>query len=204
MKEVYEIMKIKNWVYLFGTTLFIGGIVGLLTGMVIEREQFIASLSNGAYLDVLFALTWLFGLSLIFSLISQMGFFAYLTVHRFGLGIFRSLWNPVQWLLIAVVILDLVWLRYASFSEKGDSILPYLFTALFLLLFGIVVAMIKSKQTNSRAFVPALFFIVVVTTIEWFPVLRINDQKYLWLMLFPLLACNTWQLLILHKLNKKS
>ena len=41
-------------------------------------------------------LLWLFGIGLIFSLVSQMGFFAYLTVHRFGLGIFKSVIS-VEW-----------------------------------------------------------------------------------------------------------
>jgi KinB signaling pathway activation protein len=199
-------MSIKKWVYLFYTTLLIGGMVGVFTGVIIEREQFITSLKDGFTLDILFSVFWLFGISLIFSLISQMGFFAYLTVHRFGLGIFRSvsLWNAVQWLLIAIVFFDLIWLRYINFAKDNESIVPYVLTASFLLFTGIVVAYFKSKATNKGAFVPTLFFIVVVTTLEWFPVLRINDAKYLWLMLLPLLACNIWQVLILHRLTGKT
>ncbi|OZM55952.1 KinB-signaling pathway activation protein [Lottiidibacillus patelloidae] len=193
-------MKIKNWIYLFYTTLLLGGMVGVFTGVIIEREQYINFLREGLALDILFSVFWLFGISLIFSLISQMGFFAYLTVHRFGLGMFGALWNPVQWLLIAVVYFDLIWLRYINFAE-GEGILPYILTASFLLVVGLVVAYVKSKATNKGAFVPTLFFIVVVTTLEWFPVLRINDAKYLWLMLLPLLACNIWQVLILHRLT---
>jgi KinB signaling pathway activation protein len=196
-------VNIRKWVYLFYTTLLIGGMAGVFTGVIIEREQLISSIRDGVSLDILFSVLWLFGISLIFSLISQMGFFAYLTIHRFGLGIFGSisLWNAVQWLLIAVVFFDLIWLRYINFAAEGESIMPYVLTASFLLVVGLVVAYLKSKATNKGAFVPTLFFIVVVTTLEWFPVLRINDSKYLWLMLIPLLACNVWQVLILHRLT---
>jgi len=41
---------------------------------------------------------------------------------------------------------------------------------------------------------------IVVTTIEWFPALRTNEESWLYLMLFPLLICNMYQLLILPKL----
>jgi KinB signaling pathway activation protein len=198
-------MNIRKWVYLFFTTLIVGGITGVITGMVIQRELLIESLTEGISLDIFFALVWLFGVSLIFSLISQMGFFAYLTVHRFGLGIFgsSSLWNAVQWLLIAVVYFDLIWLRYINFAAEDESVVGYILTATFVLVVGILVAYAKGKATNKSAFVPTLFFMVVVTTLEWFPVLRVNDEKFLWLMLLPLLASNAWQVLLLHRLTAK-
>jgi KinB signaling pathway activation protein len=43
----------------------------------------------------------------------------------------------------------------------------------------------------------------VVTTIEWVPALRANEESWLYLMLIPLLICNAYQLLILHKINSK-
>jgi KinB signaling pathway activation protein len=54
------------------------------------------------------------------------------------------------------------------------------------------------------AFIPALFFMIVVTTIEWVPVLRVNEESWLFLMLFPLIVCNAFQLLMLPKLNQRS
>jgi KinB signaling pathway activation protein len=35
-------------------------------------------------------------------------------------------------------------------------------------------------------------------------VLRVNEQSWVYLMLFALLACNAYQILILHKLNMQS
>jgi len=45
-----------------------------------------------------------------------------------------------------------------------------------------------------------LFFMVVVTVLEWVPVLKTNDEGWLYFMLFPLLVCNAYQLLVLSKL----
>jgi KinB signaling pathway activation protein len=191
----------RKWVRLFLTTLLIGGIATAAVGMVLNWKEFGHLLVRFEVIEFLAVLLWHVGVGFIFSVISQAGFFAYLTVHRFGLGMFRSLWNAVQLVLIMFVLFDLVYFRYMAFADKGDSIIPYVLTALFILAVGLAVAYIKSAQTNKGAFVPALFFMVVVTVIEWFPVLRINDQDWLYLMLIPLLVCNAYQLLILHKLT---
>ncbi|MBF0707228.1 KinB-signaling pathway activation protein [Alkalihalobacillus hwajinpoensis] len=198
-------MKTRNLVYLFFTTLLIGSTAGMLTGIVLDWSQYWTDLKNGEFVSFLIVILWLLGVSSIFSLISQMGFFAYLTIHRFGLGIFKSvkLWNTVQVVLIAVALFDLVYFRYAVFAEKGESILSYILTALFILIIGLVTAYIKQKETNKQAFIPALFFIVVVTILEWIPGLQSNDPKWLWLILVPLLVSNVWQLLSLHRLIRK-
>ncbi|MDO6658368.1 MULTISPECIES: KinB-signaling pathway activation protein [Bacillaceae] len=198
-------MKTRNLVYLFFTTLLIGSTAGMLTGIVLDWSQYWTDLKNGEFVSFLIVILWLLGVSSIFSLISQMGFFAYLTIHRFGLGIFKSvkLWNTVQVVLIAVALFDLVYFRYAVFAEKGESILSYILTALFILIIGLVTAYIKQKETNKQAFIPALFFIVVVTILEWIPGLQSNDPKWLWLILVPLLVSNVWQLLTLHRLIRK-
>ncbi|AST00771.1 MULTISPECIES: KinB-signaling pathway activation protein [Geobacillus] len=194
-------MNSRKWVRLFLSTLLIGGIATAAVGIVFNWEEFGRLLLRLEMVEFMAVLLWHIGVGFIFSVISQAGFFAYLTVHRFGLGIFRSLWNAVQVVMIMFVLFDLVYFRYMAFADKGDSIIPYLLTALFILVVGLVVAYVKSAQTNKGAFVPALFFMVVVTVIEWFPVLRINDRDWLYLMLIPLLVCNAYQLLILHKLT---
>jgi KinB signaling pathway activation protein len=193
----------RKWVRLFLTTLAIGGITTAIVGIIFNWTEYQKLLFRWDVVEILAVLMWHIGVGFIFSVISQAGFFAYLTVHRFGLGIFRSasLWNAVQVVLILFVLFDLVYFRYQVFAKKGESVISYILVALFLLVVGLVVAYIKSAQTNKGAFVPALFFMVVVTVIEWVPVLRINDRDWLYLMLFPLLVCNAYQLLILHKLT---
>lgn len=177
----------------------------MLTGIVLEWGQYWTDLKNGEIISFLVVMLWLLGVSSIFSLISQMGFFAYLTIHRFGLGIFKSvkLWNGVQVVLIAVALFDLVYFRYVVFADAGESVVSYILIALILLVVGLVAAYIKQKETNKQAFIPALFFIVVVTILEWIPGLQSNDPKWLWLIFIPLLISNVWQLLTLHRLIGK-
>nr|WP_286183340.1 KinB-signaling pathway activation protein [Bacillus sp. ISL-55] len=199
-----KIVTSRNWVHLFLTTLVVGAVTTAVVGFIVRWSEFQQLLSDFNILEFLSILVWLMGVGLIFSILSQMGFFAYLTVHRFGLGIFKSLWNAVQVLLIAFVLFDLVYLRFNAFAESGESIMPYIGLAVIVLAAGLIVAFLKVKQTSKEALIPALFFMIVVTVIEWVPVLRVNEHSWLYLMLFPLLACNAYQLLVLHKLNQKS
>ncbi|MBY6267222.1 KinB-signaling pathway activation protein [Parageobacillus thermoglucosidasius] len=196
-------MNSRKWVRLFLTTLAIGGITTAVIGVILNWGEYEKLFLRMDVLEFAAVLMWHIGVGFIFSIISQMGFFAYLTIHRFGLGVFRSasLWNSVQIVLILFVLFDLVYFRYQVFAVKGESVVGYILIALFILVAGLVVAYVKSAQTNRGAFIPALFFMVVVTVIEWFPALRINDKDWLYLMLFPLLICNAYQLLILHKLT---
>lgn len=194
-------MNSRNLVRLFFSTLLIGGTTTGIVGFVVRWNEFEPFFTDFQLVEILSILAWLVGVGLIFSLISQMGFFAYLTIHRFGLGIFKSakLWNSVQVVLIIFVLFDLVYLRFNAFSEKGDSLIPYLGLAAFIALSGFMAAYSKARQTNKDAFIPALFFMIVVTVLEWVPILRVNEESWLYLMIFPLLICNAYQLLALPK-----
>jgi len=196
----------RNLVRLFMTTLGVGGLTTAIVGFIIrwnEMQSYFVEFKIG---DILSALIWFIVMGFLFSAISQMGFFAYLTIHRFGLGIFKSvsLWNAVQVVLILFALFDLVYLRYENFAKSGQTIFPFFVPALILLAVGVACAWYKMKQTNKQAFIPALFFMIVVTVVEWVPVLRTNSKNWLFLMMFALIACNAYQLLILHKLNTQS
>lgn len=193
----------RHLVRLFFSTLLLGGLSAGIVGFAARWDMYQGLFSSLEFVEIFMTFFWLVGVGLIFSVISQMGFFAYLTIHRFGMGIFKGIWNPVQIILIGFVLFDLVYLRYITFG-KGDSIIPYIGLAALLLGIGLLVAFLKAKQTNKKTFVPALFFMVVVTTVEWVPVLISNDQSWLYFMLVPLLLCNAYQLLILHRINEKS
>ncbi|WP_080849009.1 KinB-signaling pathway activation protein [Cytobacillus gottheilii] len=199
-------MTSRLWVKLFLSTLLLGGVVTSITGFIVRWDEFSSIFMPFDFLEVLSVLFWLFGVGLIFSIISQMGFFAYLTIHRFGLGIFKShkLWNGVQVVLIVFVLFDLVYFRYNAFAEEGDSLLPYIGLAGMLLAAGLIAAFLKVRISSKETFIPALFFMIVVTSIEWVPILRVNEHSWVWLMIFPLLICNAYQLLILQKINEQS
>ncbi|MED1093256.1 KinB signaling pathway activation protein KbaA [Bacillus paramycoides] len=195
-------MNSRKWVRLFLTTLFLGGISTVFIGFVLEWDKYAKFFQNFDGKEVLAISFWLMGIGFIFSVISQMGFFAYLTIHRFGLGMFRSssLWNAVQLFFIAFVLFDFVYLRSVLIANGEVSLGNNILVAGMLFVFGAIVAYVKSKETNKKAFVPALFFMVVVTILEWVPALRINDTDWLYLMVIPLLLCNAYQLLVLHRL----
>ena len=188
------------------TTLFLGGVSTVIIGFVLEWDKYAKFFQNFDGKEILAVSFWLMGVGFIFSVISQMGFFAYLTIHRFGLGMFRSpsLWNIVQLFFIAFVLFDFVYLRSVLIANGEISLGNNILVAGVLFMFGAIVAYIKSKETNKKAFVPALFFMVVVTILEWVPALRINDTDWLYLMVIPLLLCNAYQLLILHRLIGKT
>lgn len=65
----------------------------------------------------------------------------------------------------------------------------------------------KSQYDKKHALISALFFMVVVSTLEWLPVLMVradNVDSWVTLLLFPILAVNAFQLLALPKYNAKS
>lgn len=178
-------------------TLIIGGVVGLIVSFFIKSSTY-AEVLNPISLELLGVMMFYIGLGFVFSMISQTGFFAYMFINRFGHSFFRSYWPVVQALLVAFVLFDLVYFPY-----QGSDIPLYLLIlmAAGILLIALIVATIKVKETNRSAFIPTLFVMVVMTAIEWVPGLRASID-YAWLMIFPLLACNAYQLLILHRLTR--
>lgn len=184
--------------YLFYTTLLLGGVLGGLFGLAFSWD----AMTDGGVVNFSLGVLEFFGIGCMFSVFSQMGFFAYLTIHRFGLGMLgsASLWNAVLIVLTAFVLFDLFYLRQSAFREPNESLARFLFIPLLLLVVGWIVAYLKKKGTNHYAFIPTLFFMVVVTTAEWYYPLKANNPASFWPVLAVLLGCNAWQVLILHKL----
>ncbi len=197
-------MTIRNWIRFFINTLLIGGIVTGLASFFIRWDQFEPYIQNGEIGAILSSLLWFVFVGFTFSVISQMGYFAYLTLHQFGLGLFKSVWNPVQVVIIAFVLFDLIYFRFKAFAIEGDSYVPYILLGFGIVIIGMIVAYFKTKQSPQNTFIPALFFMVVVTVLEWLPVLLVNSIKWLYLMLIALLVCNAYQLLALPKYIQKS
>ncbi len=141
---------------------------------------------------------------LMFSVISQMGFFAYLTLNYLALSVLRrkSLWLGIQVILIVLVFVDFVILRHDIFA-KEEPVLGFVWLPLGLLAYAAVVAYFKVKATNASAWIPTMFFMFVVTILEWVPALQENNVKSMIMMIVPLLLCNTWQIMQLHRILQK-
>lgn len=193
-------MNSRKLVNFFIKTLFLGGLAGLITSFFVMSEQYRSNLTPFNFMELIGLIVFFIGIGLVFSAISQTGFFAYLFINRLGLGLFRSYWPTVQVLLIAFVVFDLVYFPYQA-TDGEISMIWYLLMSAALLGYGWFVARIKAQETNKRAFIPALFFMVVMTTLEWIPGLNTEGTDYAVLMIVTLLVCNTYQLLTLHRIN---
>ena len=195
-------MNSRKLVNFFFKTLLLGGLTGLITSFFVKADEYRMFLSPFNAFELLGLVVVLAGVGLVFTVVSQTGFFAYLFLNRLGLGLFRSYWPFVQVLLIAFVAFDLVY--FPDQATEGEvSIFWYILMSGAILIYGLIIAKIKANETNKSAFIPALFFMVVITTVEWIPGMRTEGYDYTIIMIIVLLVCNTYQLLALHRINQK-
>lgn len=203
-------MTIRNWVKFFFKALLIGGAITGILGLFIRWDDvFSKAFENGEWGEILAGFVWVVIIGLTMSIISQLCFFAYLTVHQIGMNIFRTLrlWNWVQVLIIVVVVTDLIVFRFAPNAETTGQVWLYGTLLAILLITAFVTAYFKAKWTNKETFISALFFMIVITTVEWLPALMVeegNIDSWVTLLLFPFLAVNAYQLLVLPKYNAQS
>lgn len=197
-------MSSKKWVSLFLKTLLLGCVVGMVIGIIVQWHTQMQGLYDGHISGFFINLMVIGVLGGLFSVISQMGFFFYLTLHRIALGIFRShsRWGIVQWFLISVTFVDFIYLRYSAFGH-GEGVGGYFIPPVILIIIALAVAEIKKRETNKIAYIPALFFMFVVTTLEWLPVLRQKETTMFWVMGLTLVVCNAYQMLKLHRLLRQ-
>ncbi|OPH50049.1 KinB signaling pathway activation protein [Paenibacillus ferrarius] len=198
-------MTLRKWFHLFWTTLLLGMVVSIVIGLLLQysdKEFSVMGLSAVGFN----VLNMLLGGATI-SVLSQMGFFAYLIVRFIAVGIIRSktVWDLLQLAVVIVVLFDLVYLRMTNFEGTG-SVFSYIVLPILILIISLGVAYWKVKMTNRNAFIPTLFFMCAVTVLEAVPALKLDNAASSFFMLAPLLVCNAWQILILHKIldNKKS
>ena len=189
-------MTLRKWFYLFWTTLLIGALGALITGLLLQVNDQEFSWLGGSALGFNIVNMLLGGATI--SVLSQMGFFAYLIIRFIAMGIVRSkwIWDTLQVILVVVSIVDLVILRH---TEQSPGWTSYLALPLLMLILALAAAMLKVKLTNRNGFIPTLFFMTAVTAIEAVPALRLDSAASTLFMMVPLLACNAWQILILSK-----
>ena len=99
-------MNSRKIVNFFFKTLIYGGIVGFLTSFIVKPGEYGEYLSPFNAFELLGVILFFIGLGLVFTVIAQTGFFAYLFAHRYGESIFKSFWPTVQVLLILFALFD--------------------------------------------------------------------------------------------------
>ncbi|WP_232699833.1 KinB-signaling pathway activation protein [Brevibacillus daliensis] len=193
-------MSLRNYGWLIGTTLLVGGIAGVFMGMTVaSKSLYDSTLANffvGIFMHLLYGMT--------ISIVAQMGFFAFMMLNYMVLTPMKNkiLRNNIQLFFVAFVFFDIVYLRSISFGD-GGSILPYLLEPTLLLVVAVATAFAKVKVTNPTAWIPTLFFMFVVTAIEWIPALRQEEFAAAATMVVPLLCCNAWQIMQLQRVTNR-
>ena len=203
-------MTIRNWIKFAFWAVVIGGLVNAVASLMIRWDFYQPYLANGEIVEFLAAIIWNFVLGATMSVMAQAGFFAYLTLHQVGVNIFRSLtlWNWVQVVLIIIVLVDIVVFRFAPGAETAGDWVIYGILLMVLVGAAIFTAIKKVKMTQKpHVLISTMFFMVVVTSLEWIIALmgrQDNIDVYVALLLFPLLAVNAFQILMLPKYNAQS
>ena len=191
-------------------SLLIGGIVTAVASLFVRWDFYWPYVSNFEVGEFIAAFVWMILLGFTMSVIAQAGFFAYLTLHQVGIGMFKTLtlWNWVQLLLIVIVVVDLIIFRFAPDANSAKDWVFY--TGLLLFLGGAAVLTAKKKVEmtgKKHILISSIFFMVVVTSLEWIIALMGRDENintYVALLLFPLVAVNAFQLLMLPKYTQQS
>lgn len=192
-------MNLRKWFNLFWQTLCIGGIASLITGFLLTSWEYKPSGSA----DFLLYLLILFGAGMMISVYSQLGFFAYLILNYMGRGTFSiKTWNYIQLVLTILALLELMFFRI--FMDNNKTGYTDMLLSLIILATAVVTAYFKVKATNSNALIPTLFFMIALTIVETIGVLNIGENAATTFTVIPLLACNTYQILMLHRIVSRT
>jgi KinB signaling pathway activation protein len=189
-----KVMSLGKWFRLFWSTLWIGAAAGLVTGALL-------ALIDGGFrgltaIEIGYNLLMMLMAGMTFSILSQMFFFAYMILNYVARGLFRkrNTWVLIQLFFILTVPFEIYFFVWES------SLPAYLLFAGLLMAASLATAWLKVRETNGAAWVPTVFFMLVFTMVEAAIALQVNLTQAIVLMTVPLLACNAWQIMRLHKL----
>ncbi|BFH11788.1 KinB-signaling pathway activation protein [Paenibacillus melissococcoides] len=194
-------MTLKKWFYLFWTTLLIGGGITLVMGLSLQIIQGEFQNFNGP-MDGVLNVVQLILSGFTVSVYSQMGFFAYLTLNFIAIGLFKKTWPYIQVVLTVIALLDLMFLRMLladNGSQRGGDAMNDILLGLAVLAVALIVGYFKVNATNRTAFIPTLFFMIAITTVETLSALNISGIAT-WYVYLPLAACNAYQVLMLNRI----
>lgn len=179
-------MNLRKFWKLFLSTALVGCLLGALSAVT---ELFHVSLQTGIITGGFLSAT------------TMMGFWAYLTLN-FTMRNFVSfrIWQIIQVLLIALVFYDLIYFRWLWTGKGEGSLTPFVLFAIWPLLIAFVAAFVKGKISGMKNFIPAVFFLYVMTGVEWFVALKSNAGLQTTLIGLILLGCNVYILFMYTRL----
>lgn len=151
--------------------------------------------------DLLLYSLILLGYGVLVSVYAQLGFFAYLILNYTGIGVFpRKAWRYIQLVLAVLALFELMFLR--TFVGGDQSARTDVTLGIAILFTALIVSWLKMRSTNASAWVPTFFFMTAITIVEIIGVLRIGVDSATIFILVPLVACNAFQILMLHRVLK--
>lgn len=192
-------LSIKKWFHLFWTTLLIGAGGAVIAGLALQFVN--GKIDFKSVGDFFLYPLILLGYGMLVSVYSQLGFFAYLILNYMGNGVFpQKVWKYIQLVLSVLALLELIFLR--TVVGGGRNVMSDLILGIVILLAAIIVSYFKVKSTNISALIPTLFFMTAISIVEVIGVLRIGVDSATVFIVVPLIACNAFQILMLHRILK--
>ncbi|WP_280788977.1 KinB-signaling pathway activation protein [Paenibacillus sp. PastF-3] len=192
-------MSIKKWFHLFWTTLLIGAGGAVIAGLALQFVN--GKIDFKSVGDFFLYPLILLGYGMLVSVYSQLGFFAYLILNYMGNGVFpQKVWKYIQLVFSVLALLELIFLRTVVGGER--NVMSDLILGIVILLAAIIVSYFKVKSTNVSALIPTLFFMTAISIVEVIGVLRIGVDSATVFIVVPLIACNAFQILMLHRILK--
>ncbi|MGM1049634.1 KinB-signaling pathway activation protein [Paenibacillus sp. N3/727] len=192
-------MSLRKWARLFWKTMLVGAVGAVIAGLVLQFAT--GTIQFKGAVDMLIYPLILLGYGALVSVYSQLGFFAYLTLNYMGVGVFkRKTWEYIQIVLSVLALLELMFLR--TFVGGEQNLTWDLTLGIGILITAIIVTYLKVRYTNILALIPTMFFMLAITILEIIGVLKIGVNNATVFIIIPLLACNAYQILTLHKVTQ--
>ncbi|WP_239724138.1 MULTISPECIES: KinB-signaling pathway activation protein [unclassified Mammaliicoccus] len=196
-------MTLKYLIQFYRNTLLIGVIVTYISSLIFGYDKVTKYIVAGEVGEFVAASIWFVVVGLLVATISQLAYFIYLFINQLGIGIFGKIWPHVQIVVTVFAIFDLVYFRFLRFGGT-DQIISFIWLPIVVIIFAIITSNIKNKQSKKNLWIPSMFFMIVMTTVELIPFLRVEDTSWIYLTIFGLLLCNSYQLIMLPKYNELS
>ncbi|MFC4601491.1 KinB-signaling pathway activation protein [Cohnella hongkongensis] len=189
-------MSLRKWMKLFGMTILIGAIVTVVGSVCIQLfNPDFRNVEASGWLSYVLMMA-LIGMT--FGAFAHMGFFAYMMLNYIARSVIRRpyYWVAIQGFLALFVLFEIAYWTY----DSSFPAMTFWLTPLALLAGSALVAWIKVGQTSPGAWIPTLFFMIAITTVETIPAFRTGDISSLLYQLIPLFVCNGYQIMQLHKI----
>lgn len=193
-------MTSKYLVRFYFRTLLLGMVVTAIVSLITEYQNVTRYLLEGQFGEFFAGLVWFLGYGLLIATVSQVAFFIYLFLHPLGMGIFKKLWPYVQLLLIMYAAFDMFYVRFYRVGVEAGQVWTYIWIPILVIVSGFIVARWKDRESpGTQLFIPALFYMIFMTSVTLIPFITVEDTSWIYRSVFTLIICNAFQLLMLPK-----